>query len=122
MGALTDARKDIADVLNDVGVTTYHYIPSRLTPSTAVVSAGSPYLTSGKAFGSFEVRWVVSVITSVGANDLSSDNLDNLVENTVIALANSDYLIEQVSQPYAEDKNNAQFAVVDVTITRNVRI
>jgi len=112
----------IATVLKDAGLTAFPYLPERITPPLAVVQAGSPFLSQGGSFGEFKSRWDITLVTPTGANDVSTEKLYDLLEDSIVALVNSKYSVEEVSKPYALAANNATYVAVDLKIYNNVRI
>ena len=122
MGVLKDARQEIADIVTGAGVTSFPYLPGRLTPPVAVIQAGTPYLENGLVFGHFGARHEIIVVANTAANDTATDVLDELVEEVMVALANNNYGIESVSQPYALEMNNTQYPAVTIVSTSEITL
>jgi len=122
MSELMTVSTDLADTLKDAGIPAFPTLPNRITPPVAVVQAGSPFLSQGGSFGEFKSRWDITLVTPTGANDVSTEKLYVLLEDSIVALVNSKYSIEEVSKPYALEANNATYVAIDLKIYNNVRI
>lgn len=121
--ALSTARTELAAAATEGSSWKVHpHVPGRITPPIGAVTPGSPYLEPGETFGSFTVRYVVSLISRTGANDFVTDELDEAITETVVALVNAGYGLESVSQPYALDAGNAQYLAVDLTTTTTITL
>jgi len=112
----------IATVLKDAGIPVFPYMPERITPPVAVVQAGSPFIEPGGSFGEFKSHWEITLVAPKGANDVSTEKLYALLEDSIVALVESKYSLEQASKPYALEANNAVYVAVDLKINNNVRI
>lgn len=120
MGVLTDLRTDIATALAPTGLNTYTHIPGRMALPGAFVMAGSPYIEQGDTFGSRTVRFGVVLATQTGSNQAETTALDDLIEQAQAALTDDDWLVEEVSQPYAQAFNNTEALVTEITVTTTV--
>lgn len=122
MSELTNARSDIAAILNDGGIGAVSYLPERIVPPVALVDSASPYVTPGSTFGTFTVHWTITLIAAKATNEEMTVALDDCIEDALVAFANAKYSIEQVGKPYALSANNAQYVAADLSIYYNVRI
>jgi len=123
MSELMTVSNNIAQTLKDAGLTAFPYIPARINPPLAVIAAGSPFVSSeGVAFGEFKTRWEITVIAPTGANDVSTEKLYDLVEDSIVALVNSKYIVDEAGKAYALEANGAMYAAIDIKINTNVRI
>jgi hypothetical protein len=122
MSAIGVARADIAALVEEAtSVRGFAYLPERLVPPCAVVMPGATYIESGDTFGSFTARYTVDLVMGNAANSVSSSGLDDQLENAIIALVNEGYSIEQVSQPYAMEVNNAAYLSATIQVTTKIR-
>jgi hypothetical protein len=119
--ALKEAKEALATVLN-AAVTTVDHIPARIVPPVAIISPGSPYLEDGNTFGKLSVRLEVSIVAPTKANDTSTDQLDSLIEDVLVALYNNKYGVESVSQPYAMETGNATYLAATVSVNTLIQL
>jgi hypothetical protein len=122
MSKIVDARTSVAEVLNEVGLSTHPVLPERMNPPEAIVIARSPYITNGQAFGSYKVNLGVSIVVEPADNAVELDQLDNLIEEVISALVNHNHAVIEVTKPYAWSYNNAQYTAVDVLISNTISL
>lgn len=120
MSQLGDLRQELVDALAGLDLNLYTHVPGRMALPGVFVMAGSPYIESGETLGERTVRFEVVVCTQTGDNDSETSALDELIESAQAALEAEDWLVEQISQPYAMAFNNAQGLVTAITVTTPV--
>lgn len=113
-------RTEIVDALAGIDLNTYTHIPGRMALPGAFVMAGAPYVEQGQTFGERIVRFEVVLAVQTGDNAAETSALDELIETAQAALENAGWLVEQISQPYGMDFNNAEGLVVSITVTTPV--
>lgn len=121
MTAITDARNAIASVLGDV-CTVYTYIPARPTPPCITVNSAAPYIESDITFGSFQVNFSLELSVPTQANDNAQRDLDERIEDVLVALVNAGYTVLGVSAPYALEANNTQYLSASITCSTVVKL
>jgi hypothetical protein len=114
---LTDLRQELVDALSPLDLNTYTHIPGRLALPAAFVMAGSPYIEQGQTFGERLVRFQVVLATQTADNQSETSALDELIEGAQAALVAEEWVVELVSQPYAQTANNAEFLATEITVT-----
>jgi hypothetical protein len=123
MSTLGDVRDTIAeDLATDTGLQALGYVPGRIVPPLYVVTSGSPYLESGDTYGTFKAHFNVDVISATAANDVSTEQLDNMIEDALVSLVNSGIGIENVQQPFQLDTNNAQYLSTTITVNKTISL
>lgn len=81
MTDLTEARKQLADLLNGIdGVRAVTVIPKTFTPPIVWVSAGSPYRQRAQVVGKKRINLVAVCVGGMSTNDASADASDALAE------------------------------------------
>jgi hypothetical protein len=121
MSAITDAKVALKGILETV-VPTSTYIPARITPPIAIISAGSPYLEDGNTFGTYLVRFAVDLVIPTQANDSATEALDVLIDDVVVTLVNNQYSVDNVSQPYAMETNGATYLAATVSTNKFINL
>lgn len=123
MSVLGTLRQDIADVLaEDTDFPTLSFIPGRIVPPLYIVSQGSPYITSGNTFGTFEATFSVEVISATASNDTNTEAIDTMIEEALVSLVNQGLSVTSATQPYQLDTNNAQYLASTIAVTKTVKL
>lgn len=119
MGFITERRTALAEALTAAhgdNFTVYEYNPELLNIPCAIILYGSPLLQDGDTFNSVNIRFTVTLVPGVGTNDVATDELSGLIEDSVIALYNGDFATEQVAQPYMLAANGGTYLAVDASV------
>lgn len=127
---LEQLRKDTASRLTAAGVPAWAFVPERITPPAAVVLPDHPYVSGDEAdgltmCGNFRVRLRVNVLAGPGTNELTADNLDELVVQAVNELDRGGFATLTVSEPAEVELNGAAYlgtvisleAITDMELT-----
>lgn len=117
---LSTLRTEVSDALTGAGFKTTTFIPERVTPPVAIISAADPYVVeTGTTFNSFLVRLEVTLVAGTATNAVATENLDGLIEEAIICLGG--WTVE-VSQPFMLSANNANYLSARLTITNTTEI
>lgn len=120
---ITAARSALAALIEGAGITCMEFIPERITPPIAVMEPTSEWIASGEAFGEFRIGFDVTLVTQTASNRISTDNLDQMVEDVLTAVADTaGFYSTSVSAPAVLAVNNAEYLSVAVTIYQNTRL
>lgn len=122
MSTLHDLRQGILNAVGTVSATTFDHVPARLAPPAIIVLPGSPYMEPGDVYGSYLVRHSISVVMPNGTNEKITEDVDDLLESVVKALAEARVSIDTVSTFYVYESNAASYLAVDITVSDNVRL
>lgn len=120
MSALKAIREELVAAIKDLDLNTYTHVPGRMALPGAFVMAGNPYIEASDTFGERRVRYGVVVAAQTADNRSETEATDTLIERVVTALEADDWLVEEVSQPYTQQFNNAQALVVEITVTTTI--
>tara|TARA_R110000782_G_scaffold104983_1_gene192861 strand:- start:609 stop:866 length:258 start_codon:yes stop_codon:yes gene_type:complete len=82
---------------------------------------GATYVEEGDTFGSFTARYTVDLVMGTASNSVTAAGLDDQIETALIALVNAGYSVEQVSQPYAMEANNASYLAATIQVLTKIR-
>jgi hypothetical protein len=117
--ALTSGEEPVVDETAGYG-----FMPGRLSGTAIIVLPSQPYLSTSDStpFGSFDVNHTVSPAVRAGDNETITKQLDELIENTVVALVNAGVSVSETSTPYPLDMNGAQFIAVDISVIQTVKL
>lgn len=120
MSALSDLRDEIKTDLQGLGFQAFEFLPERISPPSAMVAAGSPYIEGGEglAFCELRVRHEITLVVRPGANDVETDNLDEMLTKAILAVKG----LERVDQPVMLSSGNAQYLAVKMTVVHEIHI
>jgi hypothetical protein len=121
MNALTQARYDLAESLNDADIITEYYIPPRITPPLAIISPSSVYVRQGDTFSSFEVGLEITLVAQTASNPKATESLDDALVLAIGAIPVS-WTIQSVEQPFALNTGNAEYLATKISITGQITI
>ena len=126
MNALLEAKQDVQEALEGIGLTSYDYWPEVLSAPVALIGWGEPYLeqlaepTFCQVGEGFQVRLMVMLISEVGSNAKQTYQLEDLICRAIPALEN--WTLESVTKPYSDTYNGATYLSVELTITAEIQI
>lgn len=117
MSRLLELREEIATAISPLNLNVYTHIPARMDLPGAFIAAGNPYIEQGQVFGERLVRFQVVIASQTGDNLSETTALDELIESAQALLDDAGWTVEEVSQPYIEDFNNAPALVTAFTVS-----
>lgn len=123
MSTLNTARQGLVAILQAVPTwTVYGYVPERINAPAAIVSPDDPYVTSDGPFGTVTVRWTVTLVADVATNEVVTEDLDALVEDALVALANGGVHVTTVDEPYVFQSTENLHLATDLHCTTTVTL
>lgn len=106
------------------GIEVIDYIPEVVNPPLAIVSAGDPYVQESfdeKTFDSdYKVNMKVRLVASPVQNEVATDDLDDYITATLIALNGS--WETEVSQPFMYEVNGYVYLAADLNLSTTITI
>lgn len=119
--SLHSEKLQLVSLLEDT-VPCLSYVPQRMTPPVAIITTGNPYLESGATYGTFVVRWQITLVFPTASADVSDEAMDNLVDDVVVLLVNNKYGVDNVSAPFAMEANNTQYLAITVSTNKQINL
>lgn len=120
---LTGAREQLATLLTAGGLKALDHLPNRFTPPVALVTAGSPWVSNGETFGTFELRYTVTLVAPPSVNDVTTDALDALVADALVALHEApDWGVDRVDEPHMLVANGAEYLAASLSVVTTTAI
>jgi hypothetical protein len=121
---ITLAKQEVAAALIAGGIIAKDYIPERIQPPMAVLAAGNPFIEKGQTqtFTDVEMRLDISLIAQNATNVKSTEELEGLIVDALLALKGVNWEIESVSQPFGLEANNALYLAATLTVTASITI
>lgn len=121
MSEVGAAKAELALTLQAAGLDVYDYIPERVTPPVVVIRSGSPYLTPSSVGQEFLVNLELVVVAGFATNETSTDDLDDLIEQTIQAIP-ADAGFRDVAQPYTLVMNGNDYLATTITVDLQISI
>lgn len=122
MSEITAAKVEFKLELADAGLNVLEYVPERITPPIVIVNAAQPYLQTAE-FGEWNLGIELVLVASTATNKKATENLDQLIENTLKAIEPLGYArITSVNQPYNLQTNNAEYLAANIYCQLNITI
>lgn len=130
MGFITDARAELVEALSSVGVEgfshtvkVFDHVPGRVNPPAIFAVHGSPTVEGGDTFGSYKVNFELWVISRLAANSRMTDELDDLLEQTLTALAaDGGWVVGEVQQPFLATLGSESYLASVITVSSAVQV
>jgi hypothetical protein len=117
------ARIALHGILEGAGIRTSATVPERITPPLAVLEPSSDWVQSGDVYGSFRVGFDVTLIVQTAANATVSNNLDDLVDDAIEAIADANgFYVGSVGAPSLLSVQNAEFLTASMTVYQNTTL
>lgn len=122
-GPLKALRLDLKTVLEGAGLQAFDHLPSTFTPPAAVVLHGSPYLAVGLTFGEHLVTFDVELVAEQSAsNEVTTDDLDDLIDKAVLALLEDGWTLGDIAKPSLIQLQGGTFLSVPITVSTPIRL
>lgn len=120
MSALAELRQDLRDALEEQGLKAVEYLPERLSPPVALVSASDLYIEQGLTNCLFKVTLEVTLVAAKAVNERATNDLDTMIESAI--LATGDWFIDSINAPFLLEANNAQYLACKMQLNQNIEI
>lgn len=120
MSPLAELRQDLKEGLEEQDLKAVEYLPERIQPPIALVTAGDPYLEQGLTACLFKVSLDITLVAAKATNANATDALDEMIESAI--LATGDWFIDTISAPFMLEANNAQYLSSKVRLTQEIEI
>lgn len=122
MSEINDAKVQFKTDLADAGLNVLEYVPERITPPIVILNAASPYIQTAE-FGEYTLGLELVLVASTATNKKATENLDQLIEDTLVAIEPLTYArLTSVNQPYNLQTNNAEYLSVNVYVQLAITI
>lgn len=118
MTAMTDARKELRETLDEAGFIVEDHVPENVVPPLVSFRAASPPLERGQSLGKNEVlfRLEVLVVAEHGPNEEAVSNIEEAIENLWLAIEPAGWFVEEVGTPFYSAHNGFEYPSVALTI------
>jgi hypothetical protein len=120
---ITASKAEFALDLQNAGLDVLDYVPERIVPPIVIVTAGSPYLIPETVGNEYRLALNLTLVASTATNEEATEALDELIAQTVSALATMGYVIlKTVNTPYRLAANNAEYMATDLNLELSITL
>lgn len=120
MNTLRALRDDLKAALTLAGITVLDHLPERLVPPLTIIAAGSPYIESGDAFGSYRAHFTLVLVGPHGTNETTTHALDELIAKTLVSLDAADWGLERVDPPMMLQHGGGNYLSTQIDVVQTV--
>lgn len=122
MTTLAGKREELRAALAAAELAAFSTVPEVVTPPLAFVTPNEPYVTlEGASFGGVIVHHQISLVASPGVNEVTADELDQMVQTALVAVADLIGTLE-VGRPGSISLNNQTHIAVAIDVTTEIRL
>ena len=120
---ITASKAELALDLQNAGLEILDYVPERIVPPIVIMTAGSPYLTPETIGKEYRLGLTLTMVASTATNEEATEALDELIANTVSAIAPIGYaVLRQVNPSYRLAANNAEYLASDLNLDLSITL
>lgn len=121
MNHIYTAKTQLRDALIAGGLDVQEYVPERLVPPVAMISAGNTYLELSNFKDDYALGLEVRLVAATATNLEAEKALDQLIQDFVLALPTYATL-SSIGQPYMLSANTAEYLTASATITLHISL
>lgn len=116
-------RESVAAALaGDPDLTVYSYVPEAVVAPAVVIQPGDPYVSGeGEPFGRWRVRFRLALVAEPATNEVATEGLDELIIDSMVALTDAGFTVEEVSEPYVFRANENMHLAADLTVAESIQ-
>lgn len=120
---ITLAKAEFALDLTNAGLDVLDYVPERVTPPIVIISPDSPYLVTETVGREYRLGLKLTLVAMTATNEEATEALDELIADTVNALAGISYaVLKSVQTPFRLAVNNAEYLATDITLDLSITL
>ena len=120
---ITTSKAELQLALQSAGLNIVDYVPERLVPPVIVMTADSTYITPETVGNTYLLGLKLTLIAGNAVNEQATEKLDELIANTLNALADLHYVaFNNVIAPYRLAANNAEYYATDLNLNLSITI
>lgn len=120
---ITASKAELQLSLQSAGLNILDYVPERLVPPVVVMTADVNYITPETVGNTYLLGLKLTLIAGNAVNEQATEKLDELIANTLNALADLHYVaVSNVLAPYRLSANNAEYYATDLNLNLSITI
>ncbi len=120
---ITTSKAEFALDLQNAGLEVLDYVPERVVPPIIIISPDSQYLVPETVGNEYRLGLKLTLVAGTATNEQSTESLDDLIAQTVTAMAGFGYVVlRSVQQPYRLAANTAEYLATDITLDLSITL
>ena len=120
---ITTSKAELALDLQNAGLEVLDYVPERVVPPIVIITADSNYLSQESLTNSYRLGLKLTLVAANATNEQATEALDELISDTVVAVANLSYaVLKTVQSPYRLSVNTAEYLATDLTLDLSITL
>ena len=121
MSEINTAKLQFKDALIAEGIDIKEYVPERVIPPVVLMQGGGTYITPESLSKEYTVGITLTMISATAMNEMSTEKLDELIEQTIKALPAYARMV-RVAKPYSVAVNNTEYLSADMELELSITI
>lgn len=124
MTAMTDARRELREVLDEAGFIVEDHVPENVVPPLVSFRAASPPLERTSSMGANDAifRLEVLVVAEGGPNEEAVSNIEEAIEDLWLAIMETGWVVEEVGTPFYSSHNGFEYPAVALVINNIITL
>lgn len=118
---INTAKVQFRDALAAEGIDIKEYVPERVIPPIVLMQGSGTYLVPETISKEYTMNLSLTMISNTAMNEMSTEQLDNLIEQTINALPPFARLV-RVAKPYSLAVNNTEYLSADMEVELSITI
>lgn len=120
---ITTSKAEFALDLQNAGLDVLDYVPERVVPPIVILSPDGTYLVPETVGNEYRLGLKLTLVASTATNEQSTEELDDLIAQTVTAISTLGYaVLKSVQQPYRLSANTAEYLATDITLDLSITL
>ena len=120
---ITLSKQEFALDLTNAGLEVLDYVPERVTPPIVIISADGNYLSPETVGNEYRLGLKLTLVAATATNEESTEALDELIADTVSAMADISYaVLKSVTSPFRLSVNTAEYLAADLTLDLSITL
>ena len=120
---ITTSKAELQLDLQTAGLEVLDYVPERVVPPIVIISPGSPYLVTETVGNEYRLGLNLTLVAGTATNEQATEALDELIANTVSALADLGYaVLKSVNPPFRLAVNTAEYLAAEINLDLSITL
>ena len=120
---ITASKAELKLDLQSAGLDVLDYVPERVVPPIVIISPATPYLSPETVGNEYRLGLVLTLVAGTATNEQATEALDQLIADTVSALADLGYaVLRSVNSPFRLAVNTAEYLAAEINLDLSITL
>lgn len=120
---ITASKAELKLDLQNAGLEVLDYVPERVVPPIVIISPGSPYLSTESVGNDYRLALNLTLVAGTATNEEVTEALDELIADTVSAVADIGYaVLKSVNPPFRLAVNTAEYLAAEINLDLSITL